>query len=169
MSTVATLLLAFDNALDHPWESLSGALGNVHALTDAEARWQHPAYAHEPHDKGVGRPGSVLWFLNHLEHCHRHYARVLARTRKRKATKASTKAKPLHTKPPGELPLAKVLPALEKANAALRAELAALKAADLVREVQPGNPVAEFVVAAIRHIAWHSGQIATIRRMYGQA
>lgn len=166
MNAVATLLLAFDHALNHQWESLTGALGNPLDLTDAEVRWRHPAYASEPHDTGIGKPGTVLWFLNHLEHCHRHYARVLARTRKRKGVKASARAKALRTKPPGELPLAKILPALDRANAALSREIAALKVSDLKREVNPDHTVAAFIVAAIRHIAWHSGQIATIRRLY---
>lgn len=160
MNATNLLLLAFDNALSHPWESFAGATTQ---LKENEASWQHPAYAQEPHDPGVGKPGTVLWFLNHLELCHRHYTEVLRRRRQEQATDKSP-----DTKPPGELPLAEILAALEAANAALRAEIAMLNAEDLDALCTPNVSTAEFVLGTIRHIGWHAGQIATIRRLFKQ-
>ncbi|MBK8206168.1 MAG: DinB family protein [Planctomycetes bacterium] len=160
MNATNLLLLAFDNALAHPWESFAGATNDLGA---AEAAWQHPAYAQEPHDTGVGKPGTVLWFLNHLELCHRHYTAMLRQKRQGQATGAEP-----DTQPPGELPLAEILAALEMANTALRAEIAMLTADTLDRPFTPNKTTAEFVLGTIRHISWHSGQIATIRRLFKQ-
>ncbi len=164
MNATNLLLLAFDNALAHPWESFAGATMDLGA---AEAAWQHPAYAHEPHDPGVGKPGTVLWFLHHLELCHRHYTAML-RQRRQETGVPATGAEP-DTQPPGELPLSEILAALEAANAALRAEIGMLTADTLDRPFTPNKTTAEFVLGTIRHISWHSGQIATIRRLHGQA
>lgn len=153
MNAVQLLCLSFDHALAHDWEALQSVTKD---LTDSEAAQQHPAYAHEPHDEGIGAPGTVLWFLNHLLHCHRHYIAIL-------------RARPVdaepQTTPPGELPLSQVLPALEVANAALRAEFARLRDNDLDQPCSPRRSTAEFVLGIVRHIAWHGGQIATLRRM----
>jgi len=151
------MLAGFDHALKHDWESLHGAIAG---LGQDAAALQHPAYAELEHDAGVGKPGTVLWFLNHLEHCHRHYTAVL-RGRPNKSSP--------ETKPPGELDFARVLPALKAANADLRAEIAKLKDADLDQPCTTDNkPVAEFLLGVIRHIAWHGGQVATLRRLLRQ-
>ncbi|MCC7510481.1 MAG: DinB family protein [Planctomycetes bacterium] len=163
MNSTDVLLLAFDNALTHPWESFTGATEDLSA---AETAWQPPAYAQEPHDPGVGKPGTVLWFLNHLELCHRHYTTMLQQRRQRPREQA-TGAAP-ETQPAGELPLPEILAALKAANAALRDEIALLKADDLDTPFTPNKTTAEFVLGTIRHISWHSGQIATIRRLYRQ-
>jgi uncharacterized damage-inducible protein DinB len=158
MRGVDVMLAGFDHALKHSWESLHGALLD---LTPEEAARRHPAWAHEPHDDGVGKPGTVLWFLNHLEHCHRHYTAVL---------RARPNTNSPDTKPPGELDFAQVLSALQAANADLRAELAKLKDADLDQPCTTDNrSVAEFLLGVIRHIAWHGGQIATLRRLLRQS
>lgn len=153
MNAVQLLCHSFDHALAHDWESLASVTMD---LTAAEAAKQHPAYAREPHDTGIGAPGTVLWFLNHLLHCHRHYTAML-------------RARPVdaepQTTPPGELPLSEVLPALEAANAELRAEFMKLRDADLDQPCSPRRSTAEFVLGIVRHIAWHGGQIATLRRM----
>lgn len=158
MNSIAVLLLGFDHALSHDWESLAGTIAN---LTDAESGWQHPAYRAEPHDNGIGKPGTVLWFLNHLEHCHRHYTEVLRAAHARQQETGSA----INTRPPGELPLSQIIPALAAANAALRAEIEALPDTELQAHLPSGKTKADFVLAAIRHIAWHAGQIATIRRL----
>lgn len=153
MNAVQLLCQLFDDALTHDWESLASV---THGLTDAEAARRHPAYASEPHDDGIGKPGTVLWFLNHLLHYHRHYTAIL-------------RARPIDTEPqstpPGELPLAQVLPALKTANAELRAEFMELRDADLDQPCSPRRSTAEFVLGIVRHIAWHGGQIATLRRL----
>ncbi len=154
MSGIQTLLLSFDHALSHPFESLAEAIKGV---TEEESVWQHPAYSREPHDEGFGRPGTILWFLNHLEYYHRYYTAVL---RNRPNVKSPQVALP------GELPLKQVLPALEDANAGLREAIATFSDDDLDRPCTQNQSTVEFVHSVVRHIAWHSGQIATIRRLY---
>ena len=153
MNAVSLLCQSFDDALAHEWESLRYA---IDGLTEAEAARQHPAYANEPHDQGIGKPGPILCFLIPLLHYHRHYTAIL-------------RARPVSTEPQtatlGELSLAKVLPALEAANAELRAEFMKLSDADLDQPCSPHRGTAEFVLGIVRHIAWHGGQIATLRRL----
>lgn len=154
MNTTELLLKSFDSALTHEWESFDMALRGVN---EEAAVWQHVAYSREPHDAGVGRPGSILWYLNHLEHCHRHYTAVL----RARPIKASP-----DTKPPGELSLKAILPALHKANADLRAEIAKLKDSDLDAPCTSTKNVCEFLLGVVRHISWHSGQIAVAKRLH---
>jgi hypothetical protein len=154
MNGIQVMLQAFDHALSHPFESFEDA---TKGLTEEQSVWQHPAYSREPHDEGIGRPGTVLWFFNHLEHCHRYYTAVI-------------RNRPNETPPevnlPGELALKPALAALTKANADLRAEIAGLTDTDLAQPCTGSRSVAEFLHAVVRHIAWHSGQIATIRRLH---
>lgn len=154
MQITEALLAAFDDALTHHYESLAEATAKLAVL---EAAWQPSAYSVEPHDPGIGRPGSVLWHLNHLLHCHRHYTAVL---RERPAMEQP------ETPRPGELGLAEVLGALTAANAGLRAEIAKLTDGDYAMPCTRRSNVLQFVNAVVRHIAWHSGQIATTRRHF---
>lgn len=154
MRAIELLLMSFDHALAHEWESLAGALQDMGA---DEAAWQAPAHAGLAHDEGVGKPGTVLWYLNHLEHCHRHYTAVL---QGRPVTQSPD------TKPPGELALAAVIPALQRANTGLRAEIARLSDTDLDQPCTGKKSVAEFLLGVVRHISWHSGQMSTVRRLY---
>ncbi|MBK9976275.1 MAG: DinB family protein [Planctomycetes bacterium] len=154
MRAIELLLLAFDHALQHPWESLAGA---VHELQPEEASWQPPAYATLDHDVGVGKPGTVLWYLNHLQHCHRHYTAVL---QSRPVTQSPD------TPPSGEQPLEEALKAVTQATAGLRAQIALLTDAELDQPCTDKSKVAEFLAGVVRHISWHAGQIATLRRLY---
>ncbi|MCB9934926.1 MAG: DinB family protein [Planctomycetes bacterium] len=156
MDAVESLLVVFDGALNDEWESLASAITD---LTEPEASWQHPAYAAEPHDDGVGVPGTILWHLNHLEMCHRHYIATVSNMDPGKSP---------DTKPPGELPLARVLPALEKASAGLREAIAGLKPGDLTRQVRPQRSVASFIAMIAAHICWHAGMIKQTRRLYAR-
>lgn len=156
MDAVESLLVVFDGALNDEWESLASAL---HDLTEQEAVWQHPAYAAEPHDEGVGVPGTILWHLNHLELCHRHYIATI---------RNMDPAKSPDTKPPGELPLAQVLPALKQASAGLREAIASLKPEDLTRQVRPQRNAASFIAMIAAHICWHAGMIKQTRRLYAK-
>lgn len=156
MDAVESLLVVFDGALNDEWESLASAL---HDLTEQEAAWQHPAYAAEPHDEGVGVPGTILWHLNHLELCHRHYIATI---------RNMDPAKSPDTKPPGELPLAQVLPALKQASAGLREAIASLKPEDLTRQVRPKRNAASFIAMIGAHICWHAGMIKQTRRLYAK-
>ncbi len=155
MNGVQVLLGAFDDALVHPFESFAGA---TKGITQAEAAWQHPAYSKEAHDEGFGKPGTVLWSINHLEYYHRFYAELL-RNRPNEKPVAEISL-------PGELGLKPALAALEKSNAGLRAEIAKLSGAELDQPCEHGKSVAEFLHGVVRHIVWHSGQIATIRRLH---
>jgi hypothetical protein len=154
MNGVHVLLQSFDHALSHRWESFDSA---TEGLTEEQSAWQHTAYSHEPHDQGVGRPGTVLWFLNHLILCHRYYSAILRNRPNEKEPESE---------PPGELSLNPALAALKKANADLRAEIARLGESDLEQLCTQNKTTAEFVHGVVRHIAWHSGQIATIRRLH---
>ncbi|MCG3184747.1 MAG: hypothetical protein ICCCNLDF_02876 [Planctomycetes bacterium] len=156
MDAVESLLVVFDGALNDEWESLASAL---HDLTEQEAAWQHPAYAAEPHDDGVGVPGTILWHLNHLELCHRHYIATI---------RNMDPAKSPDTKPPGELPLTQVLPALKQASAGLREAIASLKPEDLTRQVRPQRNAASFIAMIAAHICWHAGMIKQTRRLYAK-
>jgi hypothetical protein len=156
MNATEALLLVYDGALNDEWESLANAIKD---LTEEESVWQPPAYKKEPHDQGVGRPGTILWHLNHLEMCHRHYIDVLTRM---------DAGNPPKTEPPGELPLKTALPALKKANAGLRAVIASLKSDDLTRQARPNRNAASFIAMVVAHICWHAGQIKQTRRLHSK-
>lgn len=163
MDAVESLLVVFDGALNDEWESLANAIRD---LTGQEAAWQHPAYAAEPHDEGVGMPGTILWHLNHLELCHRHYISTIQRGLA--PAGCLTPLADIDTQPPGELPLAQVLPALKKASADLREAIAGLKPEDLTRQVRPKRNAASFIAMIGAHICWHAGMIKQTRRLYAK-
>lgn len=156
MNGVEALLISFDGAWKDNWESLADACKD---LTDNESSWQPPAYANEPHDDGVGRPGTILWHLNHLVHCHRHYLEVL---------RMPPSSPPPETRPPGELPLAAVLDALESATAELRNELAGMRPERLTAEARPNRNIASFAAMFTRHMSWHAAQIKVARRLHAR-
>ncbi|MCA8910315.1 MAG: DinB family protein [Planctomycetes bacterium] len=154
MDAVAALLQSFDDAWKDPFESLTDACVD---LTEEESVWQPPAYKREPHDKGVGRPGSILWHLNHLEMCHRHYIATL---------KTRDPDNSPDTDPPGELALKPALKALGDATLELREVIAELKPEDLSVMVRPKMSIAGFVAMLTRHITWHAAQIKQTRRLH---
>lgn len=156
MNPVDVLLRSFDDAWKHPWESLASATAGVGG---EEAGWQPPAHAAEPHDDGIGRPGTILWALNHLTHCHRHYATIL---------RMRPVATQPETPPPGELPLDRVLPALEQATQDLRDEVARVPPEALSQPCTSTADVAGFVAMATRHMVWHASQARLTRRLYAR-
>jgi hypothetical protein len=153
MNAVEVLLLTFDEAWKGDFESLEDACVD---LTEEESVWQPPAYAREPHDKGVGRPGTILWHLNHLEMCHRYYTELLRKLSPHAAAQ---------TNAPGELPLKKSLASLDEATTELRNVIAQLKPEDLTRQVSPKTTAASFVAMFTRHMSWHAGLIKQTRRL----
>lgn len=153
MTATEAMLVVFSGAWKDEWESLANAIKD---LTEEESVWQPPAYKGEPHDPGVGRPGTILWHLNHLEMCHRHYIETLKRF---------DPASPPETETPGELPLKKILPALEKATAELRQVIAGLSPEDLTRQARPKRNAANFIAMVAAHMCWHAGQIKQTRRL----
>jgi len=153
MNSVEALLVVFDGAMNDEWESLSNACKD---LTEEESVWQPPAYAREPHDQGVGRPGTILWHLNHLEMCHRHYIATLSNM--------NPDVSP-DTKPPGELPLKQALSAVGAATKELRKVINQMMPDDLTRQVRPGRNAASFIAMISAHISWHAGMIKQTRRL----
>ena len=156
MDAIESLLQVYDCALSDEWESLASACRD---LTEDEAAWQPPAYAAEPHDDGVGRPGTILWHLNHLELCHRHYTAKLG---------TPDPAFSPDTEPPGELPLERAEAALKAASVELRMAITNLSPKDLTRQVRPARTVASFIAMICCHITWHAGMIKQTRRLYRQ-
>ena len=154
MNAVDALLVVIDGAWKDDFESLADAIVD---LTEEESVWQPPSYAQEPHDEGVGRPGTILWHLNHLEMCHRHYIATL---------EAMDPANSPETAAPGELPLKQILPALEKATGEMREAIAGLSADALTRQVRPSRTAANFISMIARHISWHAAQIRQTRRLH---
>jgi hypothetical protein len=156
MDAVGALVLCFDHACSHAWESLASATSD---LTEEEAGWPPPAYVREEPDAGVGVPGTILWHLNHLEHCHRHYAAVL-------------RARPVKeqpdTAPPGALGLDAVRAALAAATAVLRAEIAKLGPEDLSAPCTESADTVSFVAMSTRHLTWHAAQIRQTRRLFAR-
>lgn len=155
MRAVDVLLLAFDHASSHRWESLQEALKGV---TPEEAAWQAPAYADAEHEAGWPRPGTIHWQVAHIAHCKRYYADVL--------TQRDRAGRPPAPPRPPDLDWAAEQAELEAAHTAQRASIAALTDADLATRVGDAMSVAEFVAMCTRHDAWHASQIAVARRLY---
>lgn len=156
MNAIEALLLSFDHAWKDEFESFEDACAG---LKEEESVWQPPAFARDPHDKGVGRPGTILWYLNHLEMCHRHYAASI---------RNPDPDNPPETEPPGELSLKPALKALEEATADLRNVIANLTPDDLDTMVRPGRNMASFIAMLTRHFSWHAAQIKTTRRLHAR-
>jgi DinB superfamily len=156
MSQVVQLLQAFDDVWSHGCESLHSALKDV---SSTEASWQDSSYAVEPLVQGLPEPGTICWHVAHLEHCARHYTAIL-------------RGRPLAdepvTLPPGMAELSELTERLERARRLFRTEIENLSDMDLQAFCARGMNVAEFLRMAIRHEAWHAGQIAVIRRLYRQ-
>jgi hypothetical protein len=149
------LLLAFDHAWEHKWESLQGALRGV---GPEEAAWQAPAYATAEREDGWPLPGSMAWQVAHLAHCTRYYtALILQRGR---PGEPATPPRPPHQGFEEEVA------GLRAAHAAQRAAIAALSDADLELRVGNGMGLVEFVTTCTRHDVWHAAQIAVARRLY---
>ncbi len=158
MNAIDLLLLQFDHAWSHAWESIQHALKGV---TPAEASFQATCYAKEAKEADFPPPGTILWQLHHLHWCSQHYANVL-RLRPQKEI-ADPPKPPLMT-------LDQAVAALHESHGALRAEVARLQESDLQSPCNTrGERVAEFVSACLRHAVWHASQIALARRLYREA
>jgi len=157
---VEQILVAFDDAWSHQWESLAHALKD---LTEAEARWQHPAYSKEEVIPREQLPGSILWHIVHIEQCERQYEYSI---RNKHEVPTPTLAHE-HSDD-----LAKMLVAMENTHQQLRDSIAALSDEDLngffmKNSGQLGvTSIGSFIHAIIRHNAWHGGQMMVARRLY---
>lgn len=156
MDAIELLLHQFDNNLKHPWESLESLLKNV---TADEASWQAPCYAQEELQQNGPPPGTILWQLNHLSGCNRHYVEVL-RNRPEKDFPEAAPGSPLTT-------FSAALEELRASHAALRAEVSKVKAGELKDACGHGSRnVADFIAGCLRHEIWHAGSMVLIRRLY---
>lgn len=147
------LLSAFDDVWNHRWESFSLAIEGV---TEEMAQYQHPLYASLPHEDGYPKQGTILWHVVHLAHCHLHYVDVIVH-------------RPVKTDdPPVQFTdnLADALLIGDSAREALRKSIADLEEKQLTDPISNGDTVMAFIHSVIRHIAWHSGQISVLKRMY---
>jgi hypothetical protein len=149
-------VVVFDDTWSHKCESLRSVLQGI---TSKESSLQDPAYASEPRIAGLPEPGTICWQLAHLEHCARHYTQIL---RDRPVAH-----EPL-TPPPGTANLPELIRRLEEARGLLREEIERLREVELDAPCVRGMSVAEFVRIAIRHEAWHAGQLVIVRRLYRQ-
>lgn len=154
MSGPAQLLRMYDEAWSHRDESVMAALEDV---TSAEARWQHPAYAAEEQMPGMPAPGTILWQIAHLAHSARHYTEIL---RRRPVSEEP------RTLPPSAATLPDLLASMQRAHAALRAEMAGVSERDLSQPCARGMSVEVFLRMVMRHDTWHAGQIVVMRRLY---
>jgi DinB superfamily len=156
VSQVPYLLQMFDDNWSHKCESLHSVL---HDVTSEESLWRDPAYASEPRIAGLPEPGTIRWQVAHLEHCARHYTQIL-------------RDRPVVHEPPtpplGTADLPELIHRLEEARRLLREEIERLSEVDLDSPCARGMSVAEFVRMAIRHEAWHAGQLVILRRLYRQ-
>ncbi len=155
MRALDVLLLAFDHAWEHKWESLQGAL---RGLGPEEAAWQAPAYAPAEREPGWPLPGSIAWQVAHVAHCKRHYTEMILERARPGAPPALPR--------PSHQGFEEEVEGLRAAHAAQRAAIAALSDADLETHVDNGTSLAEFVTTCTRHDTWHAAQIAVARRLY---
>ncbi len=155
MHALDVLLLAFDHAWEHRWESLQSALKGVEA---PEAQWQAPAYAEAEREEGWPLPGSIAWQVAHVAHCKRYYTEVILQ-------RARPGEPAMPPRPPHQ-GFEEEVAGLRAAHAAQRVAIAALSDADLEARVGSAMSLVEFVTMCTRHDVWHASQIAVARRLY---
>jgi hypothetical protein len=155
MNAIDVLLLHFDHAYAHPYESLSSAL---EGLGEEEAAFSAPCYADTEPEPGWPAPGSAWWHVAHLAHCKRYYARLVEE-------RGSTRGLPVSVRTP-TASYAEEQKALAAAHEAQRAAIVACTDDDLTTTVATGTRLDEFLAMTIRHDAWHAAQIALARRLW---
>ena len=155
MRAVDVLLLSFDHAWAHRWESFAAVLDGVHP---DEAGWQAPAYGDAEVEARWPLPGSIHWQVAHTAHCKRHYAELLTQR-----DRAGRPPEPVREQ---ALTFDEDLALLRHVHARQREAIAALTDADLDGRVGNAMNVAEFIAMTIRHDVWHASQIAVARRLY---
>ena len=147
------LLAAFDDALNHAWESIEYALSG---LTDEEAAYQHKAYGDHPPEADGPLPGTALWHLVHLQGCYDYYTNGILSRPNAPVESSSTPATML-SDAIGNMKLSRLRP---------RTTIESLSEPQLDEALGSGRAVIELVRASIRHDAWHAGQIMVARRLW---
>ena len=157
MRVLDVLLMEYDHAWHHKWETMSDALAD---LADDEAEWQAPAYRDCTPEPGWPLPGTVRWQIAHIAHWTRYYTAMIG-------ARGQTERPP---EPERNVPegfsLADELAELQAAHTAHRAAIAALTDEDLPLTVPNGASLAEFIITTTRHDIWHAGQIVVARRLW---
>lgn len=137
------------------WDSFRSVLEGV---TEAEASWVPPGYDLDLHvEEGWPANGTILWQANHILACKTSYLETLLRRGGGLAGGGYT----VHHD------LAGVLAAAGPLHRAFLEAVSALPDREFGRPVDAdGTTLMQHLENAIRHEAWHSGQIAVIRRLY---
>lgn len=147
------LLDAFDDSWRFRWESLDNKL---EGLSAEEAMYQHPMYIDEPVEVEHPAAGTILWHVIHLANVYYWYHSVM---RERPNTPKEI-----------NLPMAR---SLEEAVSNLRRErqefrnyVETLTEEQLDEKHFDGRTPLLITRMMSRHDAWHTSQIAVIRRLY---
>jgi hypothetical protein len=153
MSQKEVLLAAFDDTLSYPEESLEYILRD---LTEEEARYQHLSYDSEPPEENYPPAGTALWHLVHLAHCYKHYVNKIE----------YRPNQPPDILAPAADSLLEAIQNLRTHRARLRETFAALPESAFDEPIANYPSIAAFMRMVTRHDAWHSGQIAVVRRLF---
>lgn len=151
----ATCMRLYDAVHGDRWDSFLAVLEGVDEL---QARWVPPAYSFDlVEEPGWPANGSILWQANHILACKTSYLLTVLEA---DGPGIGTPYTVRHT-------LREVQAAAGPLHRAFLDRLASLPDRDFDRPVSPdGTTLMQHLENAIRHEAWHSGQIAVIRRLY---
>lgn len=153
MNSKEELLSAFDEAWSFKWESIIASIAEV---TDDEANFQHAAYASVEREEGHPPSGTILYFVFHLADCYAYYVSLIVNRPQRLELPTA----------PSVSNMNEAVALLTANRALLRDAVASLTEEQLQEPIYNHKTVAQLVRMSIRHDAWHSGQIAVIRRLY---
>lgn len=151
----STLIRLYDAVHNDRWDSFLSVLDGV---DEEMAHWVPGAYSFDLlNEEGWPANGSILWFGNHILACKTGYLHTVC-----------AMDGPL---PEPEYAFVTDLAGLRAAAVALHASfIACLAGLPDARFADPvdtgGTSLADHLSNAIRHEAWHSGQMAVIRRLY---
>jgi uncharacterized damage-inducible protein DinB len=153
---MASTLISLYNAVHSDrWDSFLSVLDGV---DEEMARWVPEAYSFDlVIEEGWPANGSILWFGNHILACKTGYLHTVC-------AMDGALPEPEYT---FETILAGLRGAAVALHAAFIARLAGLPDSRFGDPVDTdGTTLADHMSNAIRHEAWHSGQMAVIRRLY---
>ena len=153
MTQKEELLTAFDEAWSFKWESIESVLNDI---SDEEALYQHPSYSNLQQEESHPPPGTILTLLVHLADCYGYYRALIIH-----------RPEMLNVPPPLEAGNMKVaMSNLMLRRLELREAIDSLAEAQFEEKIYNHKSVAQLIRMLIRHDAWHSGQIALIKRLY---
>ncbi len=153
MTQKEELLTAFDEAWSFKWESIESVLGDI---SNEEALYQHPSYANLQQEESHPPPGTILTLLVHLTDCYGYYRALIIHRPEMLNVPAPLEA--------SNMKVAMVNLALRRLE--LREAIDSLAEQQLEEKIYNHKSVAQLIRMLIRHDAWHSGQIALIKRLY---